>query len=349
MSWRLTRDRSKDDNDRYRRVDPALSPLGGDHMSYVATDEIIEAVNTAISLGKPLLVAGEPGVGKTRLAHYVASRFGLFEDDARTKPEVFRADVKSTATGSDLIYRYDAIRHFREASIAERRGDIQASRFIDLQPLGQGIALASSLDDLPANIGMRDLLQEFLGPDHQPRMSVVLIDEIDKAPRDVPNDLLREFDEMTLRIPDLGANAILESRNGVRPFVLVTTNDERALPTAFLRRCCFLHIDFPEDPDDLRRIVLAQLGEEWGKAGVTDAVIRLVKALRSGDRTTLKKPPGTAEMLDYLRELQVRDPNPNKPLPERAEAEAVARSVFGNDKGDKGRIKAAFTALRKDG
>ena len=260
MSWRLTLDRNEsEDLDRHKRVQVALPPEGDHASNYVASEPIIEALNTALSLGKPLLIAGEPGVGKTRLAHYAAYRLGLMSDG---RPEVLRYDVRSTSKGADLVYRYDAIRHFRESQDSKAGFIATTERYIRLAALGQAIALACSPEDLPGNDAMQRLLKGFLDGAQHPRMSVVLIDEIDKAPRDVPNDLLRVLDEMAWEIDELGVGAELRSTSGVRPLVLITTNEERALPNAFLRRCCFLHIEFPK-PEVLRDIVQKQLDRRW--------------------------------------------------------------------------------------
>ena len=255
--WHLTVKRNDEDKDRHKRVPPPLlsrrkSDLFTDaqvrnHFDhYIPSKDVVAAVNTALQLGKPLLVAGEPGVGKTELAKWIADRLDLFSGP---DPEVLRFDVKSTSKGSDLIYRYDAISHFREAG-----GDKKVADYIDLEPLGQAIALACKPEDLPKDPGLQALVKAYLKGREHPRLSVVLIDEIDKAPRDVPNDLLRALDEMAFRIDELGPRAVLKCTSARRPFVVVTTNDERSLPEAFLRRCCYLHIPFPDDTQ-LGRII----------------------------------------------------------------------------------------------
>ena len=205
--WRLTVVRNGENEDRYKTVPSPLllqqrfaHHTDGDarhHLDhYIPTDDVVAAVNTALELGKPLLVAGEPGVGKTELAKWIADRLDLFSGP---DPEVLRFDVKSTSKGSDLIYRYDAISHFREAG-----GDKKVADYIDLEPLGQAIALACKPEDLPKDPGLQALVEAYLKGREHPRLSVVLIDEIDKAPRDVPNDLLRALDEMAFRIDELG-------------------------------------------------------------------------------------------------------------------------------------------------
>jgi MoxR-like ATPase len=345
MSWRIALNEPNGANrDRHARVTAALSPAAQDHEHYVATEEIVEALNTALSLGKPLLVSGRPGSGKTRLAYWTAARLGLFEDLEQTRPEVLRFDVQSTTKGQDLLYRYDAIGHFRAASLApeNQKAGIAARTFVELAALGRGIALAG--DGTAAYGGeLTAFLASALPIEHEARMSVVLVDEIDKAPKDVPNDLLRAFDEMAFPIPELGADALVESRSGRRPLVIVTTNNERALPDAFLRRCCFLHIDFPGE-DRLREIIAAQLRETWTDSALGGDVIRLVLALRD-PKAGLRKPPGVAELLDYLFELRAQGADPASRLTGIAGAARLAGTVFGKEESDLEKIRRTFAEL----
>lgn len=344
--WQLTAKRSGADEARYQRVPfPLLSrrPAGraadggtGDHLDYyVPSDETIAAVNTALQLGKPLLVAGEPGVGKTELAEWIADRLGLFED---SRPELLRFDVKSTSKGSDLIYRYDAISHFREANQDGRVVD-----YLDLEPLGQAIALASHPNDLPQDSQLRELVSEYLQGKEYPRLSVVLIDEIDKAPRDVPNDLLRALDEMAFRIDELGPKAVLRCNSPRRPLVIVTTNDERSLPDAFLRRCCYLHIDFP-DRAQLEEIVERRL-RNWGQRSLASDAFRLVETLRTTHKP--KKKPGTAELIDFLLMLHAQDHDPNGRLDD--STKPLALQIFGKDKRDGETMEKAYKHLEFSG
>lgn len=298
----------KADSKRYKRLQRVYQPK---NPPYEASEQINAAIDTAVSLGKPLLVSGEPGVGKTRLAEYIARRFGLFEADGETA-EVLRFDIKSTTKGSDLIYRYDAIRHFRDSQIARPADqapskEVDYYRYLELSALGTAIALGNG----PIEYTNRDLAQIVkdtvaLYPDTGgPRISVVLIDEIDKAPRDVPNDLLREIEDMSAPIPELGPNVHLPRPEfRFRPIVVITTNDERALPDAFLRRCCFLHIPFPSSEDDegLKRIIQKRLGLAWSERNLAGASIKLVHELR--EEAKLSKKPSTAELIDFILELR---------------------------------------------
>lgn len=338
MSWRLTRTPEAADHDRHARIRPALAPRSLDHAHYEPSDEAIEAVNTAISLGKPLLVTGEPGVGKTRLAFYVAWRLGLMEAEAPERPEVLRFDVKSTTEGQHLLYRYDAIRHFR-ASRGEGADPLLAADYVELEALGQGIARSCTDRDL-ANLpdAVRTVVAR--GHDGTGRLAVVLVDEIDKAPRDLPNDLLRELDEMSFKIPELGADAVVRSTSGIRPVVVITSNEEKSLPDPFLRRCCFLHLDYP-DRARMQQIVASQIGKGWREAPLVADTLTLVGRLRAPD-SGLRKKPGIAETLEFLRELQARGSAAEARLGEVDGAERLAVAVFAKDKDDPRHVGEAF-------
>lgn len=350
MTWRLDLTPGDADHDRHKRVGTALTPSAFGYESYLATEGIVEALNTALALGKPLLVSGAPGSGKTRLAYWAAWRLGLMRDGGASgpygdpEPEVFRFDVKSTSKGEDLLYHYDAIGHFRASSVTGKGGPdtIPVQDFIELRELGWGIALASGLDGATSNLQMRDFLMDKL-PFDSPRMSVVLVDEIDKAPKDVPNDLLRAFDEMSFKIPELGRSAEIRGSRAIRPLVIVTTNNERALPEAFLRRCCFLHIDFP-GVEQMRKIVASQLREGWSDSTLAGDAIRLVLALRTPD-FPVRKPPGLSDLLDYLLSLRSRGARPDDRLRSLPYARAEAATVLGKDKDDPALIEGAFNKI----
>jgi MoxR-like ATPase len=252
--------------------------------NYFCSERLARVVNVALLLGQPLLVTGEPGTGKTQLAHSIAWQLGL------GKPLEF--DTKSTTTARELFYFYDAVGHFnaRQSGVAGTR----AIDYINFRALGWAILLAHE----PATV-------EYLLRDKThvaPRRSVVLIDEIDKAPRDFPNDVLNEIERMRFSVPELAAE-----RNGditftapreMRPVVIITSNSEKNLPEAFLRRCIYADIAFPS-ATELQEIVEARMPEliSRGAKWVTEAIELLEEVRRSA---TLAKRPATAEFLSWI-------------------------------------------------
>lgn len=263
--------------------------------NYQAPTPLLDAMDTAISVGQPLVLTGEPGVGKTTFAEHVAWLLGLPE--IQRDRRVLRCDIKSTMQGRDLLYRYDALDHFNAAHI--RKETVAAREFVSFEALGEAILRTRTPAEAEGLIG-RPLAQH-----HGPIRSVVLIDEIDKAPRDLPNDLLREIDEMTFKVPELGRNAEIQGDPELRPIVIVTSNRETRLPDAFMRRCCFFHIPFPTDDQELR-IIVAQRIEDMPEGadlvGDAIALLRQVRKLREGRG----RPPGIAELLAYVEDLKSR-------------------------------------------
>jgi MoxR-like ATPase len=202
---------------------PATAALHTERGSDIADAPLVEAVNIAICVGQPLLVTGEPGCGKTRLAWSIAAELGLGE------PLAFY--TRSTSRAQDLLYTFDAVRRFHDIQARDARA-ADPGNYVTYEALGRAIA--------------------------EGRPRVVLIDEVDKAPRDFPNDLLTELDRMWFEIRELDGPARVR-RTDVRPIVVVTSNSERQLPLPFLRRCVFHHIEFP-DAAKLRSIVKERLG-----------------------------------------------------------------------------------------
>ncbi len=233
---------------------------------YLPDPKLKEAVDLAIALGRPLLLQGEPGCGKTRLAYAVAYALGL---------PLETSYIKSTSRAQDLLYTYDAVNRLYDAQIGnEQSKDVK--QYIRLGPLGRAIARAQ-----------------------QKRRSVVLIDEIDKADLDFPNDLLWELDRLEFRVteaPDMhyevGDNPTL------RPIVFVTHNEEKALPAAFLRRCIFHFIEFPESEERLQQVLVTQQLQD---ADLSRRAAQVILALRKLDLT---KKPGLSELLDWVGYLE---------------------------------------------
>jgi MoxR-like ATPase len=215
--------------------------------------------------------------------------------------------VKSDSEARSLFYTYDAMGRFHAAQIGrtnpsdDRDGSARARDFIEYQALGRAILDAHASPDVAHLVAGR------YRPPEKPQRSVVIIDEIDKAPRDFPNDLLAEIDQSWFRVPELGSSGGLEPETppkekipeALRPIVVITSNSEKQLPDAFLRRCIFHHIAFP-DKETLKKIVdkkLSAMGLTPPPAVVEEAV-ELVSLAR---RERLEKLPGTAELLDFVR------------------------------------------------
>ena len=230
--------------------------------SYVATADLTLAVNAAITLQRPLLVKGEPGTGKTVLAHEVARSLGL---------DLVEWHVKSTTKAQQGLYEYDAVSRLRDSQLGDAK-----------------------VKDIANYIRRGKLWEAFVAE----RPTVLLIDEIDKADIEFPNDLLLELDRMEFFVYETG-EVVKAAR---RPIVIITSNNEKELPDAFLRRCFFHYIRFP-DADTMTDIV------EMHFPGIKQALLReaLASFYELRDAPGLKKKPGTSELLDWLKLLLVED------------------------------------------
>ena len=261
--WLLQRPFSE--HDRSFRAEAAL---------FVPGAALATAMNTALAVGEPLLLTGEPGTGKTQAAYYAAHKLGT---------EVFHFQVKSETTARDLLYHFDTVQYFHDAHLQELRGHG-----------GPGTRRLRKRD----YVEPRTLWQAFdYGERHQ-RPAVVLIDEIDKATRDFPNDLLHELDKMEFIIGETGERIAADRR--LRPILYITSNSERRLPEPFLRRCVYHHIRF--EPAILERAVAMRRREF---APLPDDLVELAIRcfLRLRERPDLRKPPATGELLVWLRVL----------------------------------------------
>ena len=245
-----------------------------DARRFVPGDQLATAINTAIALGDPLLVTGEPGTGKTQAAYYAAYKLGV--------EPVIHFQVKSDSIARDLLYYFDTVRYFHDAHLQNLDGQ---------EPTG-----AQTLDK-STYVEQRALWEAFQSAIEAGQPQVLLIDEIDKAPRDFPNDLLHELDKMEFTVTETGET--ISAPRHLRPIVFITSNSERRLPEPFLRRCAYHHIRFDDEIVTeavfARREEFNQLSEEFLKMA-----IQRFLALR--DRS-LRKQPATGELLVWLRVL----------------------------------------------
>jgi len=244
---------------------PVLARKGTRSPYSFQDDYLVRAATTALVLGQPLILSGEPGVGKTQFAEALAAKLGL--------PYLDPYQVKSTDTGMDLIYRFDQVSRFQDEK--NQRGLASHVQFTQLglamlwsagpdhQVRLSDISVADLLGsnaDRSGSLTLKKLFPSAFSNDRvtitEPTRGLVLLDELDKAPRDAPNDILGEIEKMRFAIPELGI--AVEADPAYWPVVLITSNSERTLPDAFLRRCTFHWIDFPDD-DSLRQIVVSHV------------------------------------------------------------------------------------------
>ena len=230
--------------------------------SYIATDDLTMAVNAAVTLERPILVKGEPGTGKTQLAMEVAAALG--------KP-LFEWHIKSTTKAQQGLYEYDAVARLRDSQLGDER-----------------------VHDI-ANYIVRGKLWEAFESDVQP---ILLIDEIDKADIEFPNDLLQELDRMEFYVYE--TQTLVRATH--RPIIIITSNNEKELPDAFLRRCFFHYIKFPE-PETMAKIVDVHFPNL--KRDLLTAALNAFYKVR--DVRGLKKKPSTSELLDWIKLLLAED------------------------------------------
>jgi MoxR-like ATPase len=226
--------------------------------SYIATDDLMMAVNAAVTLARPLLIKGEPGTGKTQLAQEIAQSLG--------KP-LYEWHIKSTSKAQQGLYEYDAVSRLRDSQLGEAR-----------------------VHDI-ANYILKGKLWEAFESDVQP---VLLIDEIDKADIEFPNDLLRELDRMEFYVYE--TRQLVKARH--RPIIVITSNNEKELPDAFLRRCFFHYIRFPDEATMARIVEVHYPGlRKELLAEALSAFFTLREA------PGLRKKPSTSELLDWIKLL----------------------------------------------
>jgi MoxR-like ATPase len=266
---------------------------------YLADPGLTDACNVALLLGQPLLLTGEPGTGKTQFASSLAWELGL---DTPLKFE-----TKSNSAARDLFYTYDSLKRFQDAQSGAPAGG--PLLYLTYRALGIAILRSCEPDEVATFVPT--------GFVHGgKRRSIVLIDEIDKAPRDFPNDMLNELEQLYFRVPELG-DVQIEADPELRPVVVITSNSEKDLPDAFLRRCVYYHIAFP-DRARLAEIVAGRLGTHNAvSSAFLDDALSLFYQLRD-QSSGLRKKPATAELLGWLLALQALGDGLANPL-ERSE------------------------------
>jgi MoxR-like ATPase len=229
---------------------------------YIATEALKQAVNAARVLQKPLLIKGEPGTGKTLLAEQVATSLGM---------KLITWNIKSTTKAQQGLYEYDAVSRLRDSQLGEDK-----------------------VYDIANYIKPGKLWDAFTAPERV----VLLIDEIDKADIEFPNDLLHELDRMSFYVYETGETITAISR----PIVIITSNNEKELPDAFLRRCFFHYIDFPNE-ETMRQIIDVHFANI--KESLVSEALQIFFKLRQV--SGLKKPPSTSELIDWLTLLMADD------------------------------------------
>lgn len=296
-------------------------------------DRLVTAAKAAMLLSQPLILAGEPGVGKTSFARALAARLDL--------PFLLPIHVKSTTSGMDLFYSFNEVARFRDASNPNSNAGL--IDYIELSSLGKSIVLSAgpsalvhlgpqSTDTLfgvnahpfgdARELPLEDIFPSVFSAEDHGR-SIVLVDELDKAPRDAPNDVLAEFEDMCFDISELGIT--LQANPERFPVVLITSNSERSFPDAFLRRSVFHWIDTPTD-ERLCRII-ASAAAANGTLAPSDPLIRSAVAYFTLIRNTIEnKKPSTAELISYVSALVAAG---FKPTDEVSDANPKARPFKG--------------------
>jgi MoxR-like ATPase len=344
---------------RRRRGDKGVTEAAGERnhpANYRAGSDLVDAVNTAIDVTRPLLLTGNPGTGKSQLAERIAWEFNL--------GPVLRFEAQSLSEANDLFYRFDLIGHlaavqlYKSATEGNAEGLSQRvtsadtlrhpELFVKLGPLGE--AIVRSNPQQYATIFDAVFGPEELAANTRPRPSVVLIDEIDKASRDFPNDLLNGIDRLEFRIRELGID-LMDVDPLYRPIVIVTSNSERDLPPPFLRRCTFFHIDDPTK-EELRSIVarrfFAEPGTDHAELELPPFYEQLLEtfwSFREQHKNDLQYLPGTSELIDWTDALQRREVEPSAAFRERLDLVRSTGSTVSKHKDDQEALKAFLLGL----
>ncbi len=254
---------------------------------------LVEAVNLAIQLNRPLLLEGEPGCGKTKLAKAVAYEFSKRYNKGKGWPYTYWC-IKSTDRAKDGLYTYDAVKRLYHAQIAsiDRSQKEKIQQYLN-DPYHKEYIKWGALGNA------------FRASQEEQRM-IVLIDEIDKGDVDLPNDLLWELEEKNFTVRERETEKIIGQKEGFEPIIFITSNAQKKLPDAFLRRCLYYHFDFPKHAD-LLRIVEARMGKEWSEDWTEKALVRSldIRKLMQEERGDSGKKVSISELLDWFKALDL--------------------------------------------
>jgi MoxR-like ATPase len=281
----------------------AVDNQGRRYYPYIPGDDLKEAVNLAIALKRPLLLEGEPGCGKTRLAGAIAYEFtqkylaGQMDDKGEPLWWDYQIwTVKSTLRARDGLYTYDAVARLRDAQLVGS----DPKRLQEYLGEDESEYLKERLKDKTKYREFGSLGKALQAPKYR---SIVLIDEIDKADSDFPNDLLLELDQLCFEIPETGEK-IPTPEDEQKPIILITSNREKPLPEPFLRRCLYFYVGFPEK--QLQEIIEKRFGKlkRGQEVLIADAIAHFYEVRKLLERQPGSRPPGTSEILEFLTALK---------------------------------------------